>query len=314
MDMKLDTAGLRQIDQAHHLHPFTDFQEYSEHGGRIMSKAEHVYIYDSEGHRMLDGMSGLWCCNLGYSQKSIVEAVYQQMQQLPYYNNFFQCSNQPAAELAKAMVEIANLNYGQKTKLLRHINSLDVDHVILDLGAGSAFHVLDFFLVARKGVLVVVPEPTSVENAYHFLKAAFFRKLKRAEPRDGVRAVVKEVMGSSSRANIRTPRDLISRVWSLDPDVGAALVAEASQFRPALIVNRVDHPSHERLGDDMVAACRDYFGIRLQNLGVLPNDKLVARSVLERKPAALHFQQIPFVTALGPIVKNITFARRRLDD
>lgn len=215
---------------------------------------------------------------------------------------------------AKALVEIANLNYGQKSKLLRHINSLDVDHVILDLGAGSAFNVLDFFLVARKGVLVVVPEPTSVENAYHFLKAAFFRKLKRAEPRDGVRAVVKEVMGSSSRANIRTPRDLISRVWSLDPDVGAALVAEASQFRPALIVNRVDHPSHERLGDDMVAACRDYFGIRLQNLGVLPNDKLVARSVLERKPAALHFQQIPFVTALGPIVKNLTFARRRLDD
>ena len=215
---------------------------------------------------------------------------------------------------AKALVEIANLNYGQKSKLLRHINSLDVDHVILDLGAGSAFNVLDFFLVARKGVLVVVPEPTSVENAYHFLKAAFFRKLKRAEPRDGVRAVVKEVMESSSRANIRTPRDLISRVWSLDPDVGAALVAEASQFRPALIVNRVDHPSHERLGEDMVAACRDYFGIRLQNLGVLPNDKLVARSVLERKPAALNFQQIPFVTALGPIVKNLTFARRRDDD
>ncbi len=215
---------------------------------------------------------------------------------------------------AKGLVEIANINYGQKSKLLRHINALDVDHVILDLGAGSAFNVLDFFLVARKGVLVVVPEPTSIENAYHFLKAAFFRKLKRAQPRDGVRAAVKEVMESSGRSTVRTPRDLISRVWSLDPDIGAALVAEASQFRPALIVNRVDHPSHERLGEDMVAACRDYFGIRLQNLGALPNDKLVVRSVQERKPAALHFQQIPFITALGPIAKNLTYSRRRPND
>ena len=104
--MTADTASLRQMDQSHHLHPFTDFQEYAQNGGRIVSKAEHIYITDSEGHQMLDGMSGLWCCNLGYSQKGIIDAVYQQMQELPYYNNFFQCSNQPAAELAKALVDV----------------------------------------------------------------------------------------------------------------------------------------------------------------------------------------------------------------
>ena len=63
---------------------------------------------------------------------------------------------------AKALVDMANPNYGQKGKILRHINALQADHVILDLGAGSAFNVLDFFLVARKGILVVVPEPTSI--------------------------------------------------------------------------------------------------------------------------------------------------------
>jgi flagellar biosynthesis protein FlhG len=212
---------------------------------------------------------------------------------------------------AKALVETANLNFGQKSKLLRHINQLDADHVVLDLGAGSTFNVLDFFLVARKGVLVVVPEPTSVENAYHFLKAAFFRKLKRAQPRAQVQAAVKEIMNGSGRENVRTPRDLISRVWSLDPEVGAALVAEAAAFRPALIVNRVSHPSHERLGEEMVSACRDYFGIRLQFLGSLPTDKLVQRSIVERKPAAEHFPTIPFVTALNTVVTNLTYARRR---
>ncbi len=212
---------------------------------------------------------------------------------------------------AKALVEMANPNFNQKSKILRHIRSLEVDHVVLDLGAGTSFNVLDFFLSARKGVLVVVPEPTSVENAYHFLKAAFFRKLKRAQPRAQVKAAIEKVMNSSARTKIKTPKDLISQVWSVDPDVGAALVAEASSFRPGLIVNRVDHPSHERLGEDIVTACRDYFGIRLQFLGSLPNDKLVARSVVEQKPAAQHFTQIPFVSAMRDVVGNLTYARPR---
>ena len=111
MNTTVDTSTLRQLDQAHHLHPFTDLQDYSEHGGRIMSRAEHIYIYDSDGHRMLDGMSGLWCCNLGYSQKGIIEAIYSQLQELPYYNNFFQCSNQPAVELARALVEVTPAHF-----------------------------------------------------------------------------------------------------------------------------------------------------------------------------------------------------------
>ncbi len=81
--MNADTKDLRQLDQSHHLHPFTDLGAYSQKGGRIISKAEHIYIYDSDGNKILDGMSGLWCCNLGYSQNTIAEAVYAQMQELP---------------------------------------------------------------------------------------------------------------------------------------------------------------------------------------------------------------------------------------
>ena len=89
METQVASSRLKQLDQAHHLHPFTDLGDYSQHGGRIFSRAEHVYIYDSDGHKMLDGMSGLWCCNLGYSQTRIFDAIHRQLQQLPYYNNFF---------------------------------------------------------------------------------------------------------------------------------------------------------------------------------------------------------------------------------
>lgn len=212
---------------------------------------------------------------------------------------------------ARALVEMANLNFGQKGKMLRHIDALHADHVILDLGAGSAFNVLDFFLVAKKGVLVVVPEPTSVENSYHFLKAAFFRKLKRAEPRDQVRATVKQVMNGNHGETVRTPRELIARAREVDPEVGAALDAEAGEFTPALIVNRVDGPRQEKLGSDMVAACQDYFGVPLQYLGALPYDQVIVRSVLEQRPAAKFFPQIPFVAGLRTVVGNLTSSSPR---
>ena len=97
----------KNLDASYHLHPFTDFQEYQSSKGRIIEKAEHIYIYDTDGKKYLDAMSGLWCCSLGYTQPAIGEAVANQFNQLPYYNNFFQCSNAPAAELAERLVKIS---------------------------------------------------------------------------------------------------------------------------------------------------------------------------------------------------------------
>jgi len=95
------------LDRAHHLHPFTDFRELGERGTRVITRAEHIYIYDIDGREYLDGMSGLWCCNLGYSRREIVDAVTRQLQELPFYNNFFQCAHPPSIELAHALAEVA---------------------------------------------------------------------------------------------------------------------------------------------------------------------------------------------------------------
>jgi flagellar biosynthesis protein FlhG len=199
---------------------------------------------------------------------------------------------------AKALLETANPNYGQKGKILRHITKLEVDHVFLDLGAGTAYNVLDFFLVARKGILVVVPEATSVENAYFFIKAAYFRKLKRAKPRAQVKAAIDRVMQSGARRHVRTPRDLMAQVMTVDAEAGAALMEEASTFSPSIIVNRVERSEQSRLGAEMGSACRDYFGIQLRCLGTLPFDNLVRRSVDQRRPAIDLFPQSTFAGAI----------------
>ena len=113
MNATLETNQLRQLDQQHHLHPFTDFRDYAENGGRIVSRAEHIYIYDSDGNKIQDAMSGLWCCSLGYSQDGIKKAVADQLMELPFYNNFFKCSNQPAVELATRLCNMAPANFNK---------------------------------------------------------------------------------------------------------------------------------------------------------------------------------------------------------
>jgi putrescine aminotransferase len=94
MQTKYSKEEWRQYDRDHHLHPFTDLERYAKTGGRIVSQAEHIYIHDSDGNKILDGMSGLWCCNLGYTQPEIITAITEQLQKLPYYNSFFNCSNE----------------------------------------------------------------------------------------------------------------------------------------------------------------------------------------------------------------------------
>ena len=103
---KRSTAQWQALDAAHFLHPFTDSKALAERGTRVITRAEGVYLYDSEGHRILDGMSGLWCVALGYGRRELAEAAYKQMQELPYYNSFFQCTNPPAIELAAKLAEL----------------------------------------------------------------------------------------------------------------------------------------------------------------------------------------------------------------
>jgi putrescine---pyruvate transaminase len=100
------TAEWQALDRAHHLHPFTDTALLNREGVRVITKAEGVYLWDSEGRRLIDGMAGLWCVNLGYGRKELAEAAYRQMLELPYYNTFFKTATPPSVELSKVLVDL----------------------------------------------------------------------------------------------------------------------------------------------------------------------------------------------------------------
>ena len=107
-----DIEELKRLDKAHHWHPFTDTKALHQEGGaRVITRAEGCYLYDGDGNKMLDGMAGLWCVNVGYGRQELAEAAYRQMLELPYYNTFFKTATPPAIELSAKIASLMGENF-----------------------------------------------------------------------------------------------------------------------------------------------------------------------------------------------------------
>jgi putrescine---pyruvate transaminase len=100
------TAEWQAADSAHYLHPFTDFKGLASKGSRVITRADNIYLWDSEGKKILDAMSGLWCVNVGYGRQELIDAATRQLKELPFYNSFFQTATPPAIELAELLAEV----------------------------------------------------------------------------------------------------------------------------------------------------------------------------------------------------------------
>jgi len=100
------TLDWQKLDSAHHVHPFNDPKALERRGVRIIERADGAYVWDSDGNKILDGMAGLWCVNVGYGRQELVDAAARQMQELPYYNTFFQSATPSQIELGQALAEV----------------------------------------------------------------------------------------------------------------------------------------------------------------------------------------------------------------
>ena len=150
----LPTAELQSLDAAHHMHPFTTNDELAAKGARVITRARGIYLTDSEGNEILDAMAGLWCVNLGYGREEMGRVAARQMNELPYYNSFFQTTHVPAIALAK---ELADLAPG------------DLNHVFF-AGSGSEANDTNLRMVRTYWAQKGQPEKSHVisrKNAYH---------------------------------------------------------------------------------------------------------------------------------------------------
>lgn len=183
-------------------------------------------------------------------------------------------------------LDAANPKQQQKLRLLRHLQGADCDYLLLDLGAGTAAHILDFFLIADHGLLVLLPEPTSIENAYRFVKAAFFRRMQNLQDQYGIAQLVDAAMTSRDAAS-RTPFEFIARVKQKDRATGLKLEQELKNFRVKLVVNQAREAQDQNVAAAVVAAWKKFFGLEMEPLGTIAYDDDVWRAVRRRKPVLL---------------------------
>lgn len=172
----------------------------------------------------------------------------------------------------------------RRVALLQALRRLEADFVFVDCGAGAHAATVDYFLVGDDGLLVLHPEPTSVENAYTFLRAAFYRRMELALQKHDVRACVQEAMDQRNARGIRTPLDLLREVRAMDPEEGRRFVATMQGFRPRLVVNEVETSEDVKLGFSVRSVCRKYFGLDVEYTGYVNRDDAVREAILRRQP------------------------------
>ncbi len=202
----------------------------------------------------------------------------------------------------------SNMKYFQKTRLLARISQVDADIILLDIGAGITFNIVDFFLLAEQGLLVVIPEPSSIENAYRFLKMSFYRHLWRSLKASPARKVVEAAMDQKNQVGIRSPFDLLEAVERIDASAGRFLKEKALEFRPRLVVNQVRYPEDERLGHSMSAVCRKHLGIDIDSIGAVGFEESVWRANRKKRPFMLDYPDSAAGRSLEQIARAILYA------
>jgi len=197
-------------------------------------------------------------------------------------------------------LNIADLESVDRQKLIRALRQLQTPNVILDLGAGTSENTLDFFLAADQKIVTFVPEPTSIENAYRFIKSAFYRRMRLAETALGIEDVIAQAMDSKNQFGIRSPADLFRYLRSHNPEAGARLQESISDFRLHLVLNQVRTRGDIELGNSIQSVCRKYFGVESEFLGYIDHDNAVWQSLRKRRPLIVEH---PYSSIVGQILK-----------
>jgi len=175
------------------------------------------------------------------------------------------------------VLSLANPHFSQKVKLINHFSRLDADYVVIDLGAGTSFNVLDFFLSAHEKIIVLTPEPTSIQNAYIFVRNAVYRRLSRLSSKNpSLQILVKIAMDPKNELQVRTVKELLQFIQeSGGKDEAMAIEKEIREIRPAVITNMVRDNKEKNAGRIVQIVAEKYLMIQSTNLGSVSYDRQI---------------------------------------
>ncbi len=251
----LSTAELQALDSAHFLHPFTDHKGLAAKGARVITHADGIYVWDSEGKKILDAMSGLWCVNAGYGRRELADAAHAQMMKLPFYNSFFQTTNEPAVRLAAKLASLAP-----------RMGDREFKHVFFS-SSGSESNDTNVRMARRYWDLMGQPQRKVIisrHNAYHGstmagaslggmsgMHAQGDLPLPNMVHIDQPYAFEKALPGETPEAfGVRAARWLEEEILAIGPEKVAAFIAEPVQGAGGVIIPPATYwPEIQRIVD-----------------------------------------------------------------
>ena len=193
----------------------------------------------------------------------------------------------------------------RKTELFAELINLPFDEIVLDLGAGSHSLTVDFFNCADEGILSILPEPTSVENAYRFIRVAFYRRLFHCPELKDFIPVIQEGAESKNTLGVRSPSDLKEIISRIDPIAGEVYEKEIAKMRPSIVVNQVRTSQDIEVGKSICGVARRYFGIDARYVGYIDYENSVWKAVRVKRPAVAEFPRSILAARLARLTKTL---------
>jgi len=197
-----------------------------------------------------------------------------------------------------------NVRYSQKLKLFRHIKKLNTQYVLIDVGGGSHYNIIDTFLFADKGIAVLTPEILAVENMYQFMKNAIYRKLRMTLRASGFRGLAQETWANREAKKITNIRELIDFFMGL-PETGNIIQDAFSNFKIYLILNKIRDMQDVYLGASVKSTFLKYLGIDVQYVGFLEFDDSIWHSTRDQRPFLMDHAESRFATEIELFTENL---------
>ena len=202
-------------------------------------------------------------------------------------------------------LESANMPHAQKLKLIKAIKNLNYDYILLDLGAGTNFNTLDFFLTSNAGIFVCTPQPTSIENTFLFIKTVFYRKVKQVLNQKTFQDIITSLSFISDDKQVKL-QELIEYAIGYDPHKGAQLKAILEKFQFYFIMNEYSRQVDPKLGEKIERVYNAHFPARFKFLGNVDFDEKVYDSILSKKIFIKKYPYTSTATDLQNIVRALT--------
>lgn len=267
----------------------------------LAQEGQRVILFDAD----LGGANAHTCLGIPTPEATVADFVSQKVSSLREVTTATGFDNLGLISGALDWMQAANPKNHEKARLGNALLQVDADVLVIDLGAGTGLHTIDFFLLAEKGIVALIPEPTAIENAYRFIKMACIRRLQAMAIPWHARPLLARSLDERALKGLRSPAEIIDEVAQVDPAIAQLMHKELLAHPFTIVVNQVRDEEEARLAGSIAEACRRFFGVAVDCTVSIPYDEAAWRAVRRRRPVVLEAPD-------GAVAQSIARLRRHV--